>query len=311
MMESILLLAPELGIPKREVFRYFQISRQGAMKQIRAEVTEREMMERVVIEVNKYRQNKDRMAGSRSLYYNLDIKRRYNIGVTKFEQLMSKYEQTLAPLRIRVVTTKSCFQSWNYENLLLDPNLVLNAINQVVVGDLTYINIGKERYYVFNLMDLYSGFWVGIFIGKRMRADEALAALNSFIELRGGKNLKGCVHHTDGGAQYFSSIYMKMLASWGLISSVAGNALENGFAEQRNSFLKHHLLPTIKSGNADFLQAELMKKMQFYNYERKQKTLGWRTPAEFEKQMMALPVEERLQKNLYKFKNAKANNKHL
>ncbi len=301
MMKKMLSRASQFGISKKQVYDYFGITRQGATKRIQRELAEQEMMGEIELEVKKYRQNKDYLAGSRSLYMNLDIKQNYHIGITKFEQLMSKYHLTIAPLRIRIVTTKSCLQSWNYRNLLLEPELMLNAVNQVVVGDLTYVWIKNERYYVFNLMDLYSGFWVGLSIGKRMRAEEALVALNSLIELRGGANLKGCIHHTDGGRQYFSEKYMAVINRWGLKTSVAGNALENGFAEQRNSFLKHHILPTIKSGSIKWLKAELKRSLQFYNYERKQKTLGWRTPAEFEKLMMSLPKEERLQKKLYKF----------
>ena len=72
------------------------------------------MMIEIEMKVKDYRRHKDRRAGSRNIYYNLDIKSQYGMGVTKFERLMSKYGLTLLPLRVRVMTTKSCCQSWNY-----------------------------------------------------------------------------------------------------------------------------------------------------------------------------------------------------
>lgn len=61
---------------------------------------------------------KNARVGSRSLYKNLDIKSEYDIGINKFEQMMMDMELTMKPLRTRIVTTKSNFQSWQYSNLI-------------------------------------------------------------------------------------------------------------------------------------------------------------------------------------------------
>ncbi|MBK8748648.1 MAG: hypothetical protein IPM04_12515 [Saprospiraceae bacterium] len=44
-----------------------------------------------VVESQPIPLQKDANAGSRTLYYNLNIKEQYNIGVNKFEKLMSDY----------------------------------------------------------------------------------------------------------------------------------------------------------------------------------------------------------------------------
>lgn len=234
-------------------------------------------------EIEEYRRSKDRLAGSRSLFYNLSIKTRYSIGITKFEQLLSKYELSMQPLRVRIVTTQSCSQSWNYNNLI--NGLVLNGLNQLVVGDITYISLGKDRYYLFCLTDVFTMRIVGHCISDRMRKEEALVCLNKFIKLRKRKNLTSCIHHTDGGGQYFSREYLSRLSDK-IAVSVARSCLENGLAEQKNGFIKHHLIPTMNINSSKSISSEMNRVIRYYNSERKQEVLGWRSPIEFEKHLM-------------------------
>ena len=234
-------------------------------------------VERIVF---RYRKVNDRRAGSRSTYYNIDIKNRFGIGVNKFERLLSEHELTMAPLRVNVVTTNSSFQSFNYENLV--EGLVINGIRQLIVGDLTYVAIGKYRYFLFCLTDVYSSRIVGYHLNSRMRAIDALMALNMLVSISPLQSLKGCIHHTDGGSQYFSKMYLKVLQEHEMKISVAKICLENGYAEQMNGYIKHHLVPTVKSSSGVGLTKEINRIFKFYNYERKQKKLGWLSPIEFE-----------------------------
>jgi transposase InsO family protein len=242
------------------------------------------MVSQIGEQVNQYRLTKDRRAGSRSLFYNLGIKAKYGIGVSKFEELMSQYGYSLLPLRVKVVTTQSSCQSWNYKNLC--NGLVINGINQLVVGDLTYITLGKHRYYLFCLTDYYSLRIVGYCISDIMRKQEALETLKKFIKLRGYINLENCIHHTDGGSQYFSSDYLNKLGK-NIRISVATNCLENGLAEQKNGFIKHHLIPTVQIDKLHVLGKEIDRIIDFYNCERKQEKLGWKTPEAFENQKIS------------------------
>lgn len=262
-------------------YRLYNISRQGYYQSLRKEERVGKMMLVIKELVNGYRKNKDRRAGSRSLYYNLGIKDLFKIGVTKFERLMSAYGLTLQPLRIRVVTTKSSCQSWNYKNLI--NGLIVNSINQLVVGDITYVSLGKRRFYLFCLIDVFSLRIVGYCFSSRMRKEEALVALEMLKDLRGYDNLRDCIHHTDGGGQYFSIKYLKALGH--LKVSVAGNCLENGLAEQKNGYIKNHLIPTMNLTKEEKLEQEISRIIYFYNRERKQAELGWKSPEEFENEL--------------------------
>lgn len=268
------------GVSMEAIYRHVGISRQLYFQAKKREDLEVELMAEIEELVSEYRIHKDRRAGSRSLYYNLNIKEQYSIGVNKFEFLMSKHRLTLAPLRVKIVTTKSSLQSWNYADCT--PGLLVNNINQLVVGDLTYVNIGRYLYYLFCLTDLYSAHIVGYHLGKRMRAEEAKVALDKWFKKRGSSALNQCIHHTDGGSQYFSRLYLRSLNENGVCISVAKNCLDNAHAEQRNGFIKHHLIPTLKVTEGNKLDKEIEKMFYFYNSERKQEALGWLSPVEFE-----------------------------
>lgn len=262
------------------IYTYTSTSRQWLAQRMKAEEEEKRMMAAIKELVEKHRMHKDRRAGSRNLYYMLGIRVLFGIGISKFEQLMSQYGLSLMPLRTRVVTTKSDKQSWNHEDKA--NGLIVNNINQLIVGDLTYVYLGGKLYYLFCLIDIYSARIVGYHLSDRMRAVDAVKALEMCIKLRGKAKLSKCFHHTDGGTQYFSTLYLTVIADCQMVSSCAKSCLQNGYAEQRNSLLKNHLLPTLKQVDLQGINQELKKIFYFYNHERKQEALGWRSPVEYE-----------------------------
>ena len=71
-------------------YRLHKTTRQGYHQSIKRLKLEEELMIKLTQKILDYRRMKDRRAGSRSLYYNLNIKINYNIGITKFEQLLNK-----------------------------------------------------------------------------------------------------------------------------------------------------------------------------------------------------------------------------
>ncbi len=245
-----------------------------------------------------YRTNKDRRAGSRSLYYNLNIKDRFKIGINKFEQILSNKGLSLAPMRTKVVTTKSSLQSWNYSNLV--NNLKVNGINQIVVGDITYIYLKGQRFFLLCLTDIYSARIVGHCISRNMRAIDAMEAAQMWIKLRKPANLVGCIHHTDGGGQYFSDLYLGMLKDLKAKVSRAKTCLENGYAEQRNGLIKHHLLPIIETVGTGVPVQQMNRVIRIYNFERKQKELNWLSPVGYENYISNLDPKPEIK--LYDFK---------
>lgn len=287
------------GVIMEELYRQLGISRQGMTKRIQNHFHEKQMVDQIGIQVRDYRQKKDRRAGSRSLYYNLDVKQNFNLGVTKFEHLMSAYNLTISPLKVHVITTQSSCQSWNYKNLI--SGIELNNINQVIAGDLTYVRLGPCLFYLFGLTDLYSARLVGLSVSERMRTEDAQDALRSWIKLRGEENLENCIHHTDGGGQYFSRDYLDKLSANHIQVSVAKSCKQNGYAEQRNGLIKYHLIPSKEIRNLSEFQVAILEIAYFYNHERKQEKLGWRTPVAFESYVENLSAQERPVMELHDF----------
>lgn len=292
---------PVHNISMERFYDHISISRQGFSKAALLYRKEKEMMEALTPAVRSYRLKVDRRAGSRSIFHNLDIKSRFGIGANKFERMLSSHGLTLPALKTRVVTTKSSLQSWNYPSLV--NGLSLNGINQLVVGDLTYLNIGKDRYYLFCLTDVYSARIVGYALSENMRAKDAKTAQDKWFRLRGKKNLVGCIHHTDGGKQYFSALYLNALNEVRARVSCAKNCLMNGYAEQRNGLIKHHLIPTVNASDESGLKKEMERIINIYNHKRKQKDLGWLSPVEFEKAVAGLPEKPYL--HLYQYEKNK------
>lgn len=271
---------PNHQLPIQAFCDFLGISRQAlhkAKKKSKMEIEKWTLLPKLV---RDYRFKKDRRAGSRSLYFNLDIMGKFGVGINSFEHKMADLGLTLKPLRTRVVTTKSSMQSWNYRNLI--NGITISGINKVVVGDLTYLNIKSRRYYLFCLTDIYSARVVGFGFGPSMATENALCALEMWKSLRGADNLKNCIHHTDGGGQYFSNLYLADLGRLNVQSSRAENCLQNGYAEQRNGLIKNHLLPITKGSTEQRIRIELSGLIENYNMHRKQEELGWLSPVEFE-----------------------------
>src|SRR6202022_3049580 len=95
------------------------------------------------------------------------------------------------------------------------PHLLLetappNGINQVWVGDITFIPLADARFaYLALLMDLYSRRVVGWELDEHMTEALVLAALREAIGQRQPK--PGLIHHTDRGGQYAGGDYRQVL----------------------------------------------------------------------------------------------------
>ena len=87
------------NIPMSRFYDFIGISKQGFYKAKKRFDAYQLMVEQIKPMVLAYRRKKDARAGSRSLYYNLGIKNRFDIGVTKFEQILSVNNITYRSLK--------------------------------------------------------------------------------------------------------------------------------------------------------------------------------------------------------------------
>jgi putative transposase len=263
-------------------YRHVDVTRQAHHQWRVSNAAKQEMMSSMKKDIAEYRSSIDFRAGSRSCFYNLDIKRRYGVGVNKFESLVAEMGMTLPVVKVRVITTKSSALSWGYSNLI--SGLTITEVNTVMVGDITYLYQYGVRYYFFQFIDVFSGRVVGWVLADNMKTERAIEALRKVVKCRGKEQLKGLIQHTDGGGQYFSHRYIAKAEKLGIEMSRAKNCLENGHAEQFNSHLKHHIMPLVKSRSLIGMKRELKVLIDAYN-NRAQEGLGWLSPIEFEKRI--------------------------
>ena len=173
------------------------------------------------------------------------------------------------------------------------PNLLLNALdvksmNQLWVGDITYIPITEIRFgYLAILMDRFSRCIVGWKLNNDMTESLVLDAIRMAIATRSPK--KGLIHHTDRGGQYAGKNYRGVLrrASINQSMSRADNCYDNAFMESCFGTLKNELeLDEYKSMRV--ATNELSEYIHYYNSERKHSSLSYLTPNQFESNQLSL-----------------------
>lgn len=282
------------------VFRELGMSRQALHQQWSRDDSRKTQYNHIIPLVKEWRIKHPRM-GSRALYYSIknvggiDL----GLGVNKFEQLMSTSGLIIKPKRTRIIKTSDGKGKGTYPNLT--NGLILNNVNQLIVGDITYYNIDSQWSYIFTLKDIYSQRILGLIPSLSMEASIAKQCLDQAIAARKGMDLRGCIHHSDNGSQYDSKAYKKRLAEEGIRISRAENCLENGSAENLNSIVKNMYL--IPWGISTFKELqEACQELKFVNnHQRAVQQLSQLSPIQFEQLIAKLHPDERPKKVLYDF----------
>ena len=249
--------------------------------------------------VSKWRKNHSKV-GSRPLFHMIeDSGVELGVGVNKFEQILRENHLTIGKIKSKMPRT-SDGKGWNnYPNLT--NGLQLNDINQLIVSDITYYSIQGDWHYIFTLKDVYSQRVLGLVASRSMKYENALNCIEQMIKLRGKKNLKGCIHHTDNGSQYNALAYVARLKECKIKISRASSCQENGSSEQLNHIIKNMYFVGWKIDTFEDLQKACKKFMFLNNHERAIKQLGYLSPVKFEEKIRMQKIEDRRIKTLYDF----------
>jgi putative transposase len=248
----------------------------------------------IIDKVIKFRKRHSKM-GCRVLFYALKIE---DIGINKFEELLSSKGLGVKQKRKRIVTTTGVYDDTD-ENLI--NGIEINNINAVIAGDITYFKTGTKLFYIFTLKDVYSKMIVGLYGSDNMMAINAIKTLRQVIYLRKKVNLCNTIHHSDAGSQYKSNSYKKLLKSSKMKMSIAENCLQNGIAEQFNDIVKNYYLINENLKTVKQLNKALLKIKKLLNEERPVAALGFKTPVAFEQWITTLAEEQRPKVKLYDF----------
>ena len=166
---------------------------------------------------------------------------------------------------------------------LLDRHFEADAPNERWVGDTTELRVGASgRLFLAAILDLYSRFVVGWALSAVNDRKLVIKALEMAVRRRCPDSR--LLHHSDQGSPYASEDYQRELAARGITCSMSrrGNCLDNAVAESFFSTFKSELAEDFESyGEAkekafDYIEV-------FYNRQRRHSTLGYLSPADFER----------------------------
>ena len=205
------------------------------------------------------------------------------VGRKRVERLMR--EQQLSGLvRRRRGRTTIRVPGVRVANDLVGRDFSTLAPNRLWVADISYVRTWEGWLYVAVVVDCYSRRVVGWSIADHLRAEFVVDALEMAVARR--RPEPGLVHHSDQGSQYVSLALGQRCRRAGIKLSMGarGCAYDNAVCESFFKTLKSELIdrrswPT----KAEARQAVFDFIETFYNRRRRHSTLGYLSPAEYEK----------------------------
>ena len=167
---------------------------------------------------------------------------------------------------------------------VLDRRFAVAQPNRVWVGDITFIPTRAGWLYLAVLLDLYARRIVGWAMSPYIDRELVTQALVMALQRRRPK--PGLIHHTDQGRQYATGSYRQRLIEHGVELSMSrkGDCFDNACAESFISTLKNELTHHLQFNTREEARTAIFEYIEvFYNRQRLHQTLGYLSPAEFER----------------------------
>jgi putative transposase len=226
---------------------------------------------------------------SRKLYGSPKITRKLlQQGVTISERtvtrIMNEQQWRSRTVKKYKATTNSK-HSLPVQDNVLNQEFTASKPNEKWVTDITYIATGEGWLYLASVMDLYSRKIVGWHMSDRMTKELVLQALKQAYGRQ--QPDEAVLHHSDRGSQYASHDYQKQLQLYSMIGSMSrkGNCYDNACIESFHSVIKKELIYLNKYETRAEAEKSIFEYIEvFYNNERIHSSIGYNTPADFERQ---------------------------
>jgi transposase InsO family protein len=167
--------------------------------------------------------------------------------------------------------------------------VVVNSLNQVWVGDVTYLKVAQQWRYLAVVMDKHSRRIIGWSLSRRRDAQLTMTALAHAVRRR--PVTPGLVFHTDRGIEYAAHDFKRKLAGYGFVQSMnrPGKMNDNAHMESFFHSMKCEALHGLKFDTDNQLRRALMSYFQFYNLERLHSSLNYLAPLAFEQRQTIQP----------------------
>ena len=219
----------------------------------------------------------------RAMYYKINPS---TMGRDKFEKLCAELGFTIERLKGRHIKTDSTGVI-RFDNLLKDKKLI--HINQAYSSDITYYEIDDKFYYITFVIDCFSRRILGYSVSLRLSTEQtSLPALKMAIKNRNNELPKGVIFHSDGGGQYYSKAFLELTGKYKFKNSMCEYSYDNGMVERLNGVIKNNYLKFKVIKTYTQLVKEVDHIITLYNNERPHKSLKYKTPNQYEKELLHL-----------------------
>lgn len=171
---------------------------------------------------------------------------------------------------------------------LLEQNFEATSPNRIWVSDITYIPTDEGWLYCVAHKDLFNGEIVGYALGSRITKD--LVIRSFLMAVKRKQPGPDCINHSDRGSQYCSLEYQKLLGRFSMKPSMSrkGNCYDNAPIESFWGTIKNELIYHQHYATREQAIREITEYIEvFYNRQRRQKRLGYLSPASYEQKFYA------------------------
>jgi putative transposase len=188
-----------------------------------------------------------------------------------------------AKYRRKKVKTTESDGSKRYSKNLLNQIFVTDALNQIWLGDVTYVQTEEGWCYLATVMDLFSRKIIGYSFSKTNDARNCCQAYLMAIKRRG--NPEEFIYHSDRGSTYSSEEYKRLLSFNKVTQSMSrsGNCYDNSVMESFFATIKIELIYELKYRTMILVKNSVSEWIEsFYNAIRMHSALDDLSPDEFE-----------------------------
>lgn len=183
--------------------------------------------------------------------------------------------------RFRVTTDSG--HRWPVVGNQLARQFGVGAPHRVWAADITALWTRAGWCYLAIVLDLGSRRVVGWAVRPSLESELVRAALHVALGTRPVPHL----HHSDRGVQYASHNYRAVLDARGITVSMSrvGNCWDNAPVESCFSSLKAALVSHVRWTTHDEAESAVTDYLRFYNHTRLHSSLGYRSPAQYERSL--------------------------